>query len=212
MPKYVKLIRGSLRPASMVFGIENNFDFAIFLGYHSSAGTMHSILDHTYSGFAFSEIKFNGRKASEFYLNALLAGENRVPVILVAGDNKLKEEINSISPMTEYVVTKESVSRLSAIMDSLINVENNLKIGLINAMQKFRKKEINYLETPEKKVFEFKMRETEFADACELIPGIQRIDSYTLKFEAKNISEGYKVMQLLAMVSSYVDYSVQSLR
>ena len=31
MPKYVKLIRGSLRPVSMVFGIENNFDFAIFL-------------------------------------------------------------------------------------------------------------------------------------------------------------------------------------
>ncbi len=201
MPEYVKLIRGSLRPISMVYGIDEGFDFAVFLGYHSPAGTMHSILEHTYSGLSFSEIKFNGRRASEFYLNALLAGENGVPVIFVAGDDKLKDDVNSISPGTEYVITKRSISRLSAIMESIPNVEKNIREKLEIAVENFRKNGIPPLRSPEEKIFEFKMRESDFADAGELIPGIERKDAYTLLYRARNIQEGYRVMQLLSMIS-----------
>ncbi|MBD6956062.1 MAG: M55 family metallopeptidase [Thermoplasmatales archaeon] len=212
LPDYVNLIRGSLRPVSMVYGIEEGYDFAIFLGYHSPAGTMHSILDHTYSGLSFSQVRVNGRKASEFYINALYASEKNVPVILVAGDDRLGEDVKEISPSTEYVVTKMSISRASASMIPISRVEEQLGRALENSLKNFKEGKIKAIPVPNRLVFEFVMRESEFADAGELIPGIERVDTYTLKYVTGEIGEGYRVMQLLAMVSSYVDTSIQSLR
>ena len=212
LPDYIRLIRGSLRPVSMVYGIEEGFDFAVFLGYHSPAGTIHSILDHTYSGLAFSQVKLNGRRASEFYINALYASERNVPIALVAGDDKLKNDVAEVSPFTEYVVTKESISRASALMMPVGAIEKELVNSIKRAMEKLRDGKIKPLKVPQEKIFEFVMRETEFADAGELIPGIERIDSYTLRYTCNNMGDGYRVMQLLSMLSSYVDTSIESLR
>jgi len=212
LPDYVRLIRGSLRPVSMVYGIEEGFDFAVFLGYHSPAGTMHSILDHTYSSLSFSQIKLNGRKASEFYINALYASERNVPIALVLGDDKLKNDVVEVSPSTEYVITKESISRLSALMIPIGVVEKELLNSLKRAIEKLRERKIRPIKVPQEKIFEFVMKKTEFADAGELIPGIERIDSYTLRYICNSMEEGYRVMEILSMLSSDIDTSIESLR
>ncbi|MEM1852058.1 MAG: M55 family metallopeptidase, partial [Acidilobaceae archaeon] len=89
LPDNVVLIRGFPRPISMVYEVDKGFDAAVFIGYHPKAGTVYRVLDHTYSGRVFSDIKINGVSVSEFYINAIVAGYYGVPLILVAGDDKL---------------------------------------------------------------------------------------------------------------------------
>lgn len=53
MPDYVELIRGwSYEPRMMVEGLDEHFDAALFVGYHSAAGQEGNALSHTISGAA----------------------------------------------------------------------------------------------------------------------------------------------------------------
>ena len=46
----VSYIQGNIKPLGMVQGLDDTFDGAIFLGYHSRAGTEDGFLAHTGSG------------------------------------------------------------------------------------------------------------------------------------------------------------------
>ena len=80
LPKGVRLISGSPKPLSMMEGIQEGFDFAIFLGYHSSSSKLYGHLAHTYSSKTVKEIRINGKNASETYINILIASYFGVPV------------------------------------------------------------------------------------------------------------------------------------
>ncbi len=205
LPHNVYLIRGSLRPLNMVFGIDRGFDAAMFVGYHPAAGTIRGIAEHTYSGVAFQEIRINGVRASEFYINALVAGYYNVPVILVAGDNTLRRDVEEISPSTVYVEFKESISRYAGIMKPMNIVEEELRKGIRLAVERLEKKLIKPLRIDPPIKIEYVMRRSEYADAGEEIPGMKRTSAYTLEYEAKDITEAYKIMKILALISSAVD-------
>ncbi len=205
VPDGVYLVRGSLRPVSMVYGIERGFDAAIFLGYHSAAGTPRSVAEHTYSGLAFYEVRVNGVRASEFYINALVAGHYGVPVVLVAGDDKLREDVLEKAPWAVYVTIKESVSRFSAVMKSMSAVAEELRTGVAEAVGRLGEGAARPLRLEGPAVMEFRMRRSEYADAAEDVPGIERVDAYTLRYGARDIVEGYRVMRVLAMLASAVD-------
>jgi D-amino peptidase len=65
------LIRGYPRPFSMLSGLDESFNAVFFIGYHTAAGTIHGMLDHTYNGRVFTEIRVKGVRASEFLINTL---------------------------------------------------------------------------------------------------------------------------------------------
>ena len=69
-PEQVKLCRGwTNTPESMVAGIDETFDAAIFIGYHSGAGFDGNPLSHTMNQQN-NYVKINGRQAAEFEMNA----------------------------------------------------------------------------------------------------------------------------------------------
>jgi len=205
VPDGVYLVRGSLRPASMVYGIERGFELAMFLGYHSAAATPRSIADHTYSGLAFYEVRVNGVRASEFYINALVAGHYGVPVVLVAGDDKLRDDVQEKAPWAVYVTIKESISRFSAVMKPMNLVVEELRAGVTEAVRRVREGSVKPLKTSTPITMEFHMRRSEYADAAEDIPGITRAGAYTLHYTARDPVEGYKIMRLLALLASAVE-------
>lgn len=205
VPDNVFLIRGSLRPASMVYGIDKGFDAAMFIGYHSAAATARSLADHTYSGLAFYEVRINGVRASEFYMNALTAGHYGVPVVLVAGDDKLREDVLEKAPWAVYVTIKESISRFSAVMKPMNLVVEELRVGIAEASKRVREGTVKPLRVEGPVTMEFHMRRSEYADAAEDLPGIVRSGAYTLKYVARDPVEGYKIMRFLAMLASAVE-------
>ena len=86
-----ELLSGGPKLRSMVEGVDEGFDAALFVGYHARAGTGHAIIDHTYTSRV-HEARLNGQPVGELAINAALAGTYGVPVALVSGDQALAAE------------------------------------------------------------------------------------------------------------------------
>lgn len=193
MPGYVELLRGYPRTASMISGAEG-CDFAVFLGYHAKGGTARATLDHAFSGSMVDWIRVNGVEASECFLNGVALGHYNVPVILVAGDEALMEEV---AQGIERVPLKRAVSRYAAVSSSMSVVKRELTDACTRALERFRAGNIKPMRTGEPVKIAIRFAHTESADCAELLPGAKRTDGKTIEFESRNIMEGYRTMELL---------------
>ncbi len=107
LPEYVRLQRGwAGDPMCMVSGMDDSFDAALFVGYHSRAGSSESPLAHTLST-EIEYIKINEIYASEFLINAYAAALYNVPVIFVSGDKGLVDEVNGTNSHIATLAVKE---------------------------------------------------------------------------------------------------------
>jgi D-amino peptidase len=104
-----RLVQGT-KPYSMVEAArDENFDVALFVGYHSRAGHPRGTIAHTYTG-RITLLLVNSRAATEAALNALYLGALGVPVALVTGDDALADEVPDWLPWAETVAVKRGVS------------------------------------------------------------------------------------------------------
>jgi D-amino peptidase len=212
LPEYVEIVRGFPRPLSMVSGIEG-CKTALFLGYHAKFGTAKSTFDHTYSSASINLVEVNGVAASEFLLNAYVAGELGVPVALVAGEAQLLEDdVRKNAPWAETVALKTSLSRLSAKSASMVSIEKELREAVRRAVatQKKGKLELLVAKKPVKMGITFLA--SQYADAAELLPSIRRIDGLRVEYTAKGMAEAYKTLELLVLASSGLQALMESLR
>ncbi len=110
LPEGVQLIRGWMSdPLSMMGGLDDSYDGAMYIGYHSRAWTNTSPLKHTGEDYLFNWIKINGEYASEFTLNYIVADEMGVPSLFLSGDKGICEEACSQYPGLVTVTTKEGI-------------------------------------------------------------------------------------------------------
>jgi len=206
------LIQGYPRPFSMVTLMDSGFDAALFIGYHSAAGTPHGILDHTMSGRTFAEIRVNGRRVSEFILNSLYAGEHGVPVILLAGDEYLANEVSEYSPWTVFVALKKGVSRYAAVYQGIDKVSEALRDGVVKAVKKLKKNEVKPLkwETPYR--VELVLRDSLLADILETLPVFKRLSAYQVEFSVETARELLGYIELVAHLGYGVDALKNSIK
>lgn len=109
-----RLLTGRHKPFGMMEGIQDGPDVVAFVGYHSAPGTP-GILSHTYLGCEITDVSLNGRIMSEGYLNAMLAAEYGVPVVLISGDDLTCADGRDYAPDALCVEVKRAVDRYSAI-------------------------------------------------------------------------------------------------
>ena len=81
------------KPLIQLDGIDETYDAAFFIAYHSKVGTKGGLLLHTYVGRTVHEIRLNGKPLGESGLNAAVAGHYNVPVVLITGADELEREI-----------------------------------------------------------------------------------------------------------------------
>ena len=125
-------------------------------------------------------------------------------VILVAGDDKLENDVKSRTPWAEYVVLKNSAGYWSSSYDSLPVVEARLRDSAkksISRMVPWHAAKSTVLRQSGPFEFIFEMKRSVYADVCELVPGIVRLDGYRLSYMSKTATEGFRVMQLLSYAS-----------
>ncbi|MFD3337185.1 M55 family metallopeptidase [Streptomyces sp. NPDC058700] len=108
------LLIGTHKPLGMMEGIDREPDAVAFVGYHTGAGQP-GVLAHTYLPNTITSVRVNGEPASEGLMNALLAAEYGVPVVLVTGDDLCCEDARSWAPTAAHAVVKTCVDRYSAI-------------------------------------------------------------------------------------------------
>ncbi len=202
LPEYVEIVRGYPRPLSMVSGVEG-CDVALFLGYHAKFGTAKSTFDHTYSGASINRVEVNGIEVSEFLLNAYVAGESGVPVVMVAGEAQLLEDdVKKYAPWAETVALKRSLSRFSAKSPSMVKIEKELMETVRRAVAEFKRNKARPLVTRKPVRMRITFLASHFADIAELLPLVKRIDGLSVEYSARSMSEAYKIFELLVLAAS----------
>lgn len=104
---------GTHKPFGMMEGVQDRPDAVAFVGYHAGAGRQ-GVLAHTYIGTTVLGVWVNGEPASEGAMNALLAAEFGVPVVLVTGDDLTCADAARWAPAAERVAVKTCVDRYTA--------------------------------------------------------------------------------------------------
>lgn len=109
LPECVEVIRGwSGHPFSMAYGVDESFDAAFFIGYHSPAGTNGNPLSHTFTTKT-TRITLNGAPCSEFMLYSWAAASVGVPTVLLSGDKALCELSSELHPSLKTVAVKDGL-------------------------------------------------------------------------------------------------------
>ncbi|MFD7013607.1 M55 family metallopeptidase [Streptomyces sp. NPDC059161] len=110
-----QMLTGKHKSLSMVEGIQHgDVDGIAFVGYHTGAGT-EGVLAHTYLANSITGVWLNGVRAGEGLLNAHVAAEYGVPVVLVTGDDLTCADAGGYAPNAHKVAVKDYVSRYAAV-------------------------------------------------------------------------------------------------
>jgi D-amino peptidase len=108
-----ELILGRPKPTYMCAGLDGSFDGVFFTGYHSGAG-QHGVLAHTVNGFAFNAIRVNGIDCAEATLYGAYAGSLGVPVALLTGDDRLREQCAALFAGAQVAQVKAALGNRAA--------------------------------------------------------------------------------------------------
>lgn len=191
LPQNVKLIRSfSGHPFSMMFGIDNSFDAAIMIGYHSLAGSDGSPLTHTMN-LDVAYVKINGKMASEFMINAYTAAYVNVPVILVSGDEQLCEHVNEFNPNIKTVPLNKGVGKSVFCLHPKVSQERireGVEESLKSDMSKCKIKLPNHFD------IEVSYRNHLKAYRSSFYPGMKQLSPTSLTFSSGDYFDVLKMM------------------
>ena len=205
------LLQGYPRPVAMVLGVEG-YDALMMVGYHAGAGTVGGFLDHTYSGATFQRVRLNGLPASEYLLNAAYAGEKGVPVALVAGDERLREQVERHTPWAVFVPLKRGVARYAAVSEPLPRVLERLRKGVREALEKLERGEAKPLRLERPYRVELEVRNPGLVDMLASLPGVERVDAYTVRASLESMEHVMALIEVTALANAGLNALMERLR
>lgn len=95
-------------------GVDESFSGVVLLGFHSKAGTPGGLLPHTYE-LDIRDLRLNGVSIGEIGMEAAVAGDHGVPVLMVTGDSSGVAEAKALLPGVGCVAVKEALSASGAL-------------------------------------------------------------------------------------------------
>lgn len=185
LPEEVTLIRGwTNTPESMMAGIDETFDAAIFIGYHSGAGFNGNPLSHTMN-LDNNYVKINGKQIAEFDMNTYVAAYYNVPVVFVSGDAQLCEHAKELVPAIGTADIKYGIGNATfnvSCSKACRLIEEGVKEGLQNPASCL-------IKSPDSFEMEINFKECVHALRSSFYPGAEQLDSRTVRFTGKDIQE-----------------------
>lgn len=197
------LISGSPKRLGMMEGIDEHFDAALFIGYHTKAGT-NGVLSHTYSSRVVRSLRLNGSEIGEFGLNALVAGYFNVPVVFVSGCNLLVEEAQSHIPNIYFAAVKRSVNRVTAQSLHPSAACQLITDRVQEALQKPTLITPLRLEDAAPLDFTLEFQNSLFADAAGTLPFVNRSGDCSVQFTSDDVVTGFLILRSLLMMARSV--------
>lgn len=193
LPENVKIIRGwTGDPMCMVAGLDESFDRAIFIGYHSKGGSHRNPLAHTLVVNA--DVKINGEYASEFLINAYAAALHGVPVAFVSGDVGLTEEIKSVNENIVTLPIKEGIGGATVSISPKLAISETKR--LVEEAMKVDRDSIK-IELPKQFNVEIIYRDHTRAYRNSFYPGAKFKPHNTVEYETDNYFDVLRILQFL---------------
>lgn len=198
-----QLLAGSPRDCSMVHGLDDSFDAALFIGYHTRQGVP-GVLSHTMSG-VIRNLTINGRLVGEFGFNAIYAGLYHVPVVMVSGDDLVAKEARKLVPDIATAVVKKAVSRTAAHCLSRGEATAELKKQTKLALSKA--KQIAPVQTAMPLEMGIQFSHTGQAEMAAIVPGSRyETETGTVYYTAHDPRDMYKTMRAMLNLASEAEF------
>ncbi len=198
------LVRGWPKPMVMTTGLDSSAGAAIFIGMHARAGTP-GVIAHVY---AFDTVRVNGRILNETGINALVAGEYGVPVVMVSGDDEtIRQMREQLGPGPIGVVTKIAMGRSAAITRSPAVVRQMLLDSAAVAVRRAMRGEIRPFTLERPYTVEFALRRSyppEYVAAVDSLREfrLEKIGERSYRFvtgDAREMARLFDVIELIVL-------------
>ncbi len=202
LDRRARVIKGFHKPLCMVQGLDETHSAALFVGYHSCAGTEGGVLNHTMLGKEVQNVFLNGEPTGETRLNAGLAGSLGVPVALVAGDTAVCEEAKRVLGEVETVSVKEGIDKFTANLLHPEEAKDRIREGAKRALSDHGRFKPYIVEPPITIGVEW--NSTTIASTCELIPGVKALGSREVEVTTDDYAEGMRVLVAMLLLGLQV--------
>jgi D-amino peptidase len=188
-----RVIKGFHKPMCMMQGVDESVDAAVFIGYHSCAGTEQGVLAHTLLGKEVQNMLINGEPTGETRLNALLCGHFGVPVAFVAGDDTVCcEAKNVLGQDLPTFAVKDGIDMFTASCLHPEVSQKGIREGVAAALRNMGTREPYKMEMPI--TFGFEFNSTTIAATCEYIPEVSKPSPYTTEFTTDDMPKAMKMI------------------
>jgi D-amino peptidase len=170
-------------PLDMVEGIDESFDALIFVGYHARAGTADAVIDHTMSGNV-TDLAINGVSLPEAGINALIAGLFGVPVVFVAGDQAICDQVTELFGNVGTVAVKKGIGAASEGLHPEV-ANARIREGVANAVRARNQYRPYTMTPPYTLVLKLKSEASIYNGS--FFPGARRTGDWELTFTSENL-------------------------
>jgi D-amino peptidase len=198
LPDDVTIVRSWPRPLSMMQGIDETFDAAIFIGYHASTVNPEGVRAHTMSSARLADIRLNGTSVPEAGINAAIAGHFGVPVVMISGDDAAVAEARSIVGDLEGAVVKwnygfhSARTMTPAAAVALIRTTVEASLRRLSDFRPFR---------PDAPItLEVQFKNYRPGEVLAYLRDVERIDSHTVRYIGTDMLD---VSRFLAFLTNY---------
>ncbi|WLD93062.1 M55 family metallopeptidase [Alkalihalobacillus sp. AL-G] len=188
-----RLVSGNNRVMCQLQGLDETFDGIMFIGHHGrEAGSERTTISHTLAGICVGEMRINGKVVGETEMNAAVAGDFKVPTIMISGDDAYVAEVKETLPDVEGAVVKYGIDRFAA---ELIPPTRARKIIEEKAEAAVRR--INEFKPYQVKgpiTFDIEFKGSQQALMTTTIPTVELTGPKSIRFTCQDMITAYKHM------------------
>lgn len=169
-------------------GIDASVDAIVCIDMHARANTdgfmAHTVTDRI-------SYRINGVEFTETHIVALSAARFGIPVIMVSGDQVLREQLKADFPELEYAQVKTAKSHAAAEAFPLDVAAKNIEQAAKRAMEKFNAGAFRpyYLQPPYD--FQLGFQNWQQANGAASAPGVLKDGDLGVRYRAATFIEGY---------------------
>jgi D-amino peptidase len=194
----VTIVRAFPRPLAMMEGLDASFAAVMFVGYHTSTSSSTGVRAHTISSALLTRIAINGTSMSEAGINAAIAADYSVPVVLITGDDAIVAESKQRFGAIEGVAVKRAIGFHSAATMTpeagQALIRQRAKIALE------RRAEMRPYTLARPLSLEVSFKNYRPVELLGYLSSIERIDSHTVRYKPRDMAD---VSKFIEFVTNY---------
>jgi D-amino peptidase len=194
----ITIVRSFPRPLGMMEGIDSTFGAVIFIGYHAATTSTTGVRAHTMSSALLTRIALNGVAQSEAGINAAIAAQYGVPVVMITGDDAIVTETKQRLGNLEVVIVKRAIGFHSAA--TLTPEVGQARIRQQAKTAVMRRAEMKPYTMSKPLTVEVSFKNYRPVELLGYLPNIRRIDAHTVRFAGRDMVE---ISKFLEFVTSY---------
>jgi D-amino peptidase len=194
----VTIVRSFPRPLGMMEGIDSSFAAVIFIGYHASTSSTTGVRAHTISSALLTRISLNGTTMSEAGINAAIAAQFGVPVVMLTGDDAIVAESQARLGPIEGVAVKRAIGFHSTGTLTPETARKLIREHAATAMK--RRAEMKPYSMTRPITLDVSFKNYRPVELLGYLPNVQRIDSHTVRFVGRDMID---VSKFIEFVTSY---------